>query len=293
MCGIIGVIDRKRELMDGSAIRQALSVMDERGSGEGSGYVAYGVYPDYADLYAIHVFYDNIVEPKIQVEELLETWGMIEHDEEIPTYEQGRIKKVHTPWRYFFRPNRKLMPRSDSPDDDIVSQLVMKVNTSIPGALIFSSGKNIGVFKASGWPEEVADFYRVENYEGYIWLAHNRYPTNTPGWWGGAHPFNLLDWSVVHNGEITSYGTNRRYIESFGYSCTMYTDTEVVAYMMDLLARQHRLPMELVVRAMAPPFWEEIERMAPKEQELNKAIRLTYGSAMMNGPFAIAVATTD
>ena len=126
------------------------------------------------------------------------------------------MKKVHTPWRYFFRPNRKLMPRSDTPDDDIVTQIVMTVNTSIAGALVFSSGRNIGVFKASGWPEEVADFYRVQDYEGYLWIAHNRYPTNTSGWWGGAHPFNLLNWSVVHNGEITSYGTNRRYIESFG-----------------------------------------------------------------------------
>ena len=293
MCGIIGVIDRNREVMDGSAIRQALSVMDERGSGEGSGYAAYGVYPDYADLYAIHVFYDTVMEPKEQVESLLETWGMIEHDEEIPTYEAGRMKKVHTPWRYFFRPNRKLMPRSDTPDDDIVTHIVMTVNTSVPGALVFSSGRNIGVFKASGWPEEVADFYRVQDYEGYLWIAHNRYPTNTSGWWGGAHPFNLLNWSVVHNGEITSYGTNRRYIESFGYSCTMYTDTEVVAYLMDLLARKHKLSPEHAVRALAPPFWEEIERMGAHEQELSTAIRLTYGQAMMNGPFAIAVATHD
>lgn len=293
MCGIIGVIDRQRELMDGSSIRDALSIMDERGSGEGAGYAAYGVYPDYADLYAIHVFYDNLVEPKSRVEELLETWGMIEHDEEIPTWEQNRISKVHTPWRYFFRPKTRLMQRSRTPDDEIVKKIVMTVNKSIDGALIFSSGKNIGVFKASGWPEEVADFYRVENYEGYLWLAHNRYPTNTPGWWGGAHPFNLLNWSVVHNGEITSYGTNRRYIESFGYDCTMFTDTEVVAYMMDLLIRRHGLTPEMAVKALAPPFWDEIERMPDKEQPLNTALRLTYGSAMMNGPFAIAVASPD
>ena len=38
MCGIIGVIDKQRDLMDGSAIRDALSIMDERGSGEGAGY---------------------------------------------------------------------------------------------------------------------------------------------------------------------------------------------------------------------------------------------------------------
>ena len=47
MCGIIGVIDRDRQLMDGSGIKKALSLMDERGSGEGSGYVAYGIYPEF------------------------------------------------------------------------------------------------------------------------------------------------------------------------------------------------------------------------------------------------------
>jgi glutamate synthase domain-containing protein 1 len=153
-----------------------------------------------------------------------------------------------------------------------------------------SSGKNLGVFKASGWPEEVADLYRIQDYKGYIWLAHNRYPTNTAGWWGGAHPFNLLDWSVVHNGEITSYGTNQRYIESYGYKCTMYTDTEVVAYLVDLLVRKHGLSETMAVRALAPPFWDEIDRMPTKKQELNRAIRLTYGPALMNGPFAICIA---
>jgi len=102
-----------------------------------------------------------------------------------------------------------------------------------------------------------------------------------------------LNWSVVHNGEITSYGTNRRYIESFGYQCSMYTDTEVVAYMVDLLSRRHGLSQELTVRALAPPFWDEIDREASKQQELDRAIRLTYASAMMNGPFAIVVADQD
>lgn len=73
----------------------------------------------------------------------------------------------------------------------------------------------------------------------------------------------------------------------------MYTDTEVVAYLMDLLVRRHGLTQELAVRALAPPFWEEIERMSENEKILNTAIRLTYGSAMMNGPFAIAVASPD
>jgi glutamate synthase domain-containing protein 1 len=178
-------------------------------------------------------------------------------------------------------------------ENDVVTHIVMDINVNVKGATVFSSGKNMGVFKASGWPEDVANFYRIEDYKGYIWLAHNRYPTNSPGWWGGAHPFNLLNWSVVHNGEITSYGTNQRYVEGYGYKCTLFTDTEVVAYLFDLLGRQHELSHEVVVRALAPPFWDEIDRMPSKESELNKAIRLTYGSALMNGPFAIVVGTDD
>ena len=80
------------------------------------------------------------------------------------------------------------------------------------------------------------------------------------------------------------------YIESYGYKCTMFTDTEVVAYLIDLLVRKHGLSEKMAVRALAPPFWDEIDRMPAKEQELNRAIRLTYGSALMNGPFAICVA---
>ncbi|MBP2132534.1 glutamate synthase domain-containing protein 1 [Methanomicrobium sp. W14] len=293
MCGIISVIDRSRNVMDGGAIKNALALMNERGSGEGAGYAVYGAYPDFRDYYALHVFYDNLVEPKKAVEELLNKWGEIEYSEEIPTYEQKRLKKQHIPWRYFFKPDPKLLAGSCSPEEDAIINIVNKVNTQINGALIFSSGKNIGVFKASGWPEDVANFYKIEDYEGYIWMGHNRYPTNTSGWWGGAHPFNLLDWSVIHNGEITSYGTNRRYIESFGYKCTMKTDTEVVAYLADLLGRRHKLPDEISVKALAPPFWDEIDRMPEKEKKLYTTLRMAYGSAMMNGPFAIVVAKPE
>jgi glutamate synthase domain-containing protein 1 len=289
MCGIIGVIDKRRQCIDGSDIRNSLTMMDERGNGEGAGYVAYGIYPDFADSYALHVFFNDVNENKPALDLLLEKWGTIVHDEAIPTF-ASKIKKVHTPWRYFFKPDPKLAPEQNTPADDIIMHIVMSINTAHNGTLIFSSGKNLGVFKASGWPEEVADLYRIQDYKGYLWLAHNRYPTNTAGWWGGAHPFNLLDWSVVHNGEITSYGTNQRYIESFGYKCTMYTDTEVVAYLVDLLVRKHGLSEKMAVRALAPPFWDEIDRMPVKARELNRAIRLTYGPALMNGPFAICIA---
>jgi len=95
---------------------------------------------------------------------------------------------------------------------------------------------------------------------GYIWTAHGRFPTNTPGWWGGAHPFCLLDWSIVHNGEISSYGINKRYLEPFGYKLELQTDTEVVAYLFDLLVRRHKLPMELAVRSQIHPSTRSVSQ---------------------------------
>jgi glutamate synthase domain-containing protein 1 len=174
-------------------------------------------------------------------------------------------------------------------DDDIVVWAVMHVNVNIDGAFIFSSGKDVGVFKGVGYPEDIAEFFRLEEYEAYTWTAHSRFPTNTSGWWGGAHPFGILDWTVVHNGEISSYGTNRRYLANFGYTCALHTDTEVIAYLFDLLIRKHGMPADVACTAFAPPLWEEIDRMDPQQRELIEAVRKIYAPALLNGPFSIVV----
>ncbi len=290
MCGIIGFMSRKKKMINGEKIALGLCSLKERGNGKGSGYVGYGIYPTkYKDCYAFHILIDNcpkFEKIKVAVENILEQYGTIVKDEEIPT-EEGIIKKVHIPWRYFYEVDEKFADK----EEDVIVDIVMDINDNIDGAYVISSGKDLGVFKAVGWPEEVAEFYRIDKYEGYLWLAHARYPTNTKAWWGGAHPFNLLNWSVVHNGEITSYGTNRRFVEMFGYKCRLLTDTEVVTYILDLLLRKHKLPLELACQTLAPKFWSEIDDLPEEERELYTALRLTYAGAMLNGPFAIAVAT--
>jgi glutamate synthase domain-containing protein 1 len=170
---------------------------------------------------------------------------------------------------------------------EYVVEKVMDINSELDGTFVASSGKNMGAFKGVGYPEDIGIFYKLDEYKGYIWTAHGRFPTNTPGWWGGAHPFCLLDWSIVHNGEISSYGINKRYLEPFGYKLELRTDTEVVAYLFDLLVRRHKMPMELAVRALASPFWENIDRMPQREQKIATAIRQVYGGALLNGPFSI------
>lgn len=108
-----------------------------------------------------------------------------------------------------------------------------------------------------------------------------------PGWWGGAHPFNLLDWSVVHNGEISSYDANRRYIEQFGYVCTMQTDTEVITYLFDHLIRHHQLPIDVAADVLTAPEWDEIDRMDPERKEYFTNLRSIYNGALVNGPFSV------
>jgi len=41
---------------------------------------------------------------------------------------------------------------------------------------------------------------------------------------------------------------------------------------------------------LAPPFWNDIERLPEEERKLAQALRQVYGSIMLNGPFAILVA---
>jgi glutamate synthase domain-containing protein 1 len=166
----------------------------------------------------------------------------------------------------------------------------MIINTQIEDAFVFSSGKNMGVFKGVGYPEDIAQYFCLEDYEGYLWTAHGRFPTNTPGWWGGAHPFNILDWIVIHNGEIASYGTNRRYLETYGYYCTLQTDSEVIAYAVDLLMRRQKHPIEVVAKIFAPPVWEVIDRMNLEKRTLHTILRQVYGSLLLNGPFAVIIA---
>lgn len=290
MCGIAGLISRKRNRENGSRIKKGIVQQTERGNGLGAGYAAYGIYPEYQDLYALHIMAQNPVLLS-GVPALLEESFTVHHAEEIPVWE-GEITDHPVFSRLFVEPGTAFLRREESLSaDDYTIEKIMDFNSRVEGGFIFSSGKNMGVFKGVGTPAGIYDFFQLDNYEGYTWLAHNRFPTNTPGWWGGAHPFNLLDWSVVHNGEISSYGINRRYLETFGYRCNMQTDSEVIAYLLDLLIRRHGLTIFEAAAVFAPNYWASVER--EKDEDIRDraiAFKTIYESAMLNGPFAVLAA---
>lgn len=291
-CAIAAVISKDGNKMTGERITNAMKPMHERSNGLGGGFAGYGIYPEYRDFYALHLFFDTR-DTRKRCEAFLKEYFEIVQAERIPTRKIPAIKDEPMIWRFFVAPLSSVLASLQLDEKELVARAVMQINTEINGAYVFSSGKNMGAFKAVGYPEDVGVFYKLEEYEGYSWTAHGRYPTNTPGWWGGAHPFALLDFSVVHNGEISSYDANRRFIEMFGYRCTLQTDTEVITYILDYLVRVQGLTLREAANVIAAPFWSTIEGQPDGEAQKRCAyLRTVFPSLLVTGPFSIVLGYT-
>lgn len=288
-CAIAAVISKEGKKMSGEMITNAMKPMHDRSNGLGGGFAGYGIYPEYKDFYALHMFYDCRATRK-DCEVFLKERFEIVKSELIPTRKIPEITNEPIIWRYFVSPLKSVLANLQLDEKEFVAKTVMQINTEKNGAYVFSSGKNMGTFKAVGFPEDVGRFYKLDEYEGYSWTAHGRYPTNTPGWWGGAHPFTLLDWSIVHNGEISSYDANRRYIEMFGYKCNLQTDTEVITYIMDYLIRVQGLTLSEAASVIAAPFWSTIENKTDLiDKNKHIYLRTLFPSLLITGPFSIVL----
>lgn len=290
-CGIASCISLDGRKISGERITRMLTIMEERENGLGAGYACYGLFPDHRDHYCLQFFFDD-EEGKRNAEEFMDGRLNIHHDERVFTRERSTIAPPYPlVWRYFAEAPEHRCWRGDLglSEDDYLVELVQHINANVEKAFCISSGKDMAVFKGNGYSYEIADLYDLERYSGTMWLSHSRFPTNSPAWWAGAHPLSLLDWGVCHNGEITSYGVNRKLVEMNGYRCTVLTDTEVVAYMWDLLVRRNGLPLEAAAFAMAPPTYQEIGLLPPEQRRLAEWLRITYREAFLNGPFSIIV----
>jgi Glutamate synthase domain 1 len=290
-CAISGIFSKDGRRFNGEDIISSIAVMHDRSNGLGGGFAGYGIYPQYKEYYAFHIFYENAV-VKSDCEAFLNGHFDLINLSKIPVRKTPKITDEPLIWRYFVKPLPTKIADTQLDEDEYVMRCVMKINTRFPGAYVFSSGKNMGVFKAVGFPEDVGAYYRLDEYEGYSWTAHGRYPTNTPGWWGGAHPFAMLDYSIVHNGEISSYDTNRRFIEMFGYNCSLQTDTEAITYIFDYLVRKKGLTLEETAHVIAAPFWSTIERRDSKEKEILTYLRNAFSPLLITGPFSILLGFT-
>ena len=189
-CSIFGMMDTSGEAISGEPAFKAVANMHDRGNGLGGGFAVYGLYPEYADFYALHVMFAS-QQGRHYTEQFLDTYFRVEHSQEIPTRKTPGITDEPMVYRYFVQPRLDgLMGMSE---DDYVVEKVLVINSEVEDSFVFSSGKNMGVFKGVGFPEQIAEYFRLEDYKGHIWTVHGRFPTNSQAWWGGAHPFSMLD----------------------------------------------------------------------------------------------------
>ena len=113
------------------------------------GFAAYGIYPEYRDFYAFHIFFEDNTTRR-ECETLLKEGFEIVQAEVIPIRIIPEITDVPLIWRYFVSPLNSVLSRLQLDEKEFVARTVMEINTKLKGAYVFSSGKNMGTFKAVG-----------------------------------------------------------------------------------------------------------------------------------------------
>ena len=107
-CAISAVISKDGNKMTGAAIMESMKPMHERSNGLGGGFAAYGIYPDYKDCFALHLFFhDN--DCRAQCERYLKERLEVVWAEEIPTRKIPEITDEPLIWRYFATPLRSVL----------------------------------------------------------------------------------------------------------------------------------------------------------------------------------------
>ena len=214
-CATGGVLSESGRPIPGRMIADLMASMHERSNGLGGGFAGYGIYPEMADHYAFHVMYDRD-EYRLPVEQLLGHLRLPRAEPSASTRGRRRASAWRrisgaTSCRYLRQPRRRDGGGLRRPPR----------HAHQPGAAWRLGGlmrQEHGRVQGRRLPRGHRRLLPAGRLQGATCgSAHGRFPTNTVAWWGGAHPFSLLDWTVVHNGEISSYGINRRYVEMFGY----------------------------------------------------------------------------
>jgi|MonGeyMetagenome_1017769.scaffolds.fasta_scaffold00228_4 glutamate synthase domain-containing protein 3/glutamate synthase domain-containing protein 1 len=150
---------------------------------------------------------------------------------------------------------------------------------------VYYWGRHVTVFKGVGHPEEVAKVYGVNSLEADAWVAHTRFPTNSPGYlpyW--SHPFAINDIAVVHNGELSSYGVNAVHLGlTMGVRGFVGTDSEIAAYILNYLVKVNGLDIEDAVKIMVNPSLRGIT------DPLLVRLLNEYRWARLDGPFTLVM----
>jgi glutamate synthase domain-containing protein 1/glutamate synthase domain-containing protein 3 len=182
-------------------------------------------------------------------------------------------------------------------EDEFVSRNSVRLNKKFYSSLgekqafVLSHGRNVMILKIVGYAENVVRYYKLDDFEAHVWIAHQRYPTRGRVWHpGGAHPFTGLNEALVHNGDFANYHATCDYLKQRGLEPQFMTDTEVSIMLFDLWNRVYGYPLEVIIEALAPTGELDFDLLPTEKQALYDRIQMTHLHASPDGPWFFIIA---
>lgn len=139
-CAIAAVLSREGRLMTGETIIESMKPMHDRSNGLGGGFAAYGIYPEYRDFFALHLFLEDRAARKNCEAFLRETMEIV-REERIPTRKTPAITDEPLIWRFFVTPLRSVLASMQIDEEECVARTVMAINTQMKGVYVFPAGR--------------------------------------------------------------------------------------------------------------------------------------------------------
>ena len=200
-----------------------------------------------------------------------------------------------------FQKDRGLeMLSSAEAEKEFIYQNTYQLNLSLYSALgekkafVLSHGRNMMIMKIVGYAEQVAKYYKLDNFDAHIWIAHQRFPTRGRVWHpGGAHPFIGLDEALVHNGDFANYYSVSEYLKQRNVYPLFLTDTEVSVQVFDLLNRVYGYPLEYIIEALAPTAEIDFDHLPEEKQRIYRQIQAAHIHGSPDGPWFFIIARND
>ena len=298
--------------------------MHNRGNGKGGGIAAVGLSPEDLGVspemleedYLLQVAYlDPESRPSVE-RSFIEPFLEVHHNSRVPTvsdYREIAGLEVKPPevFRYFVRPKKEILadflarnnlqgmdPRRG--EDELIFQNSFRLNQQFYASLgekkafVLSHGRNMMILKIVGYAEQVAEYYKLEDFKAHVWIAHQRYPTKGRVWHpGGAHPFIGMDEALVHNGDFANYHSVCEYLRQWNLIPLFLTDTEVSVLLFDLLNRVHGYPLEYIIEALAPTTELDFDRLPPDKQKIYREIQAAHIHGSPDGPWFFIIARNE
>lgn len=321
-CGVVGFACSVP--VGGRHIFEPSMQMHNRGNGKGGGIAAVGMVPEQLGIsrqlldedYLLQVaLLDPSAQPEVE-QQFISANFEIHQAGLAPTVDDYREVpglEIRPPdvARYFVRVRAAVLGRfieenglhkltSRQAEDEFVYRNSFRLNQTFYASLgekrafVLSHGRNLMILKIVGYAEQVAQYYRLEDFKAHIWIAHQRYPTKGRVWHpAGAHPFIGLNEALVHNGDFANYHSVSEYLRQHNVYSQFLTDTEVSALLFDLLYRVYGYPLEYVIEALAPTMELDFDRLPEEKREVYRHIQSHHVHSSPDGPWFFIIARSE